>query len=293
MLLYLFCGGVALPLASRAGGPSLRKVAVVASSRGIVGGVAQLVGVDMGTDTDVRGDAQKKKKKVKNSDEAKSRKDVEEDEDAVIEQDVGEQRKKKSKKRARDDERDEENEDMHDVDTGEKKKKKKKDKKKMKQKTEDTEGEVEGEVEGEENDEKPSKKKKKKKEKKKRHISDEDEITPKSTSKKHKGGSDKAIANTDQPDDPPTVQHPWTVPEADHAETPQLAYEHIEPLLASLAKRLGKDKSELKIYDPYFCTGAIVRNMREIGFTNVYNKCEDFYQVPPRHFGRCCGWCWC
>jgi hypothetical protein len=25
--------------------------------------------------------------------------------------------------------------------------------------------------------------------------------------------------------------------------------------------------------------GAIVRNMREIGFENVYNRCEDFYKT--------------
>jgi hypothetical protein len=35
-------------------------------------------------------------------------------------------------------------------------------------------------------------------------------------------------------------------------------------------------QSELRIYDPYYCDGSVIRNLAELGFTNVYNKKEDF-----------------
>lgn len=40
-----------------------------------------------------------------------------------------------------------------------------------------------------------------------------------------------------------------------------------------------KAKASLKIYDPYYCTGAVVRHMAKLGFSDVYNRCEDFYAV--------------
>jgi hypothetical protein len=33
------------------------------------------------------------------------------------------------------------------------------------------------------------------------------------------------------------------------------------------------------IYDPYYCDGAVIRNLNELGFTNVYNRKEDCYAV--------------
>lgn len=47
------------------------------------------------------------------------------------------------------------------------------------------------------------------------------------------------------------------IDEADHCETPLIAYEDLEPFLQQLAHRLGKPKSDLRIYDPYFCTGKM------------------------------------
>lgn len=46
-----------------------------------------------------------------------------------------------------------------------------------------------------------------------------------------------------------------------------------------LAAKLGKAPADLSIYDPYFCAGGCPRNLADLGFTNVYNKCEDFYAV--------------
>ena len=31
----------------------------------------------------------------------------------------------------------------------------------------------------------------------------------------------------------------------------------MQPILAVLARRLGKDKTDLVIYDPYYCAGAV------------------------------------
>jgi hypothetical protein len=37
-------------------------------------------------------------------------------------------------------------------------------------------------------------------------------------------------------------------------------------------RRLGTTKSELKIYDPFFCEGRMVQHLNKLGFSSVYNK---------------------
>ena len=37
----------------------------------------------------------------------------------------------------------------------------------------------------------------------------------------------------------------------------------------------GKAPSKLRIYDPFYCAGAVVKHLGELGFPHVYNKCED------------------
>jgi hypothetical protein len=71
--------------------------------------------------------------------------------------------------------------------------------------------------------------------------------------------------------------HPWKTEDADHCETPPSAYKDIAPVLRFIAKRLEKKPEELRIYDPYYCAGGVKRHLAELGFTNVYNECEDFY----------------
>lgn len=75
------------------------------------------------------------------------------------------------------------------------------------------------------------------------------------------------------------IIHPFEVDPDDHCETPPVAYQHIAPILNTLAKGLGKEPSELEIYDPYFCAGGVIRRLGDLGFTNVYNKCEDCYAM--------------
>jgi hypothetical protein len=35
----------------------------------------------------------------------------------------------------------------------------------------------------------------------------------------------------------------------------------------------------LKIYDPYFCDGKIIKSFEKLGFSDVYNKCEDLNKI--------------
>jgi len=76
-------------------------------------------------------------------------------------------------------------------------------------------------------------------------------------------------------------RHPFEVDKGDHCETSEEAYEQIAPLLAHVAEssQIGKSRARVKIYDPYFCDGAVVRRLAKQGFLDVYNKCEDFYDM--------------
>ena len=85
---------------------------------------------------------------------------------------------------------------------------------------------------------------------------------------------------------PPSVPHPVPKPlafdaaEDDHCETAPEAYTHIAELLRRLAAALGyADPAELRIYDPYFCNGAVARHLGALGFPRVHNVNEDFYAV--------------
>jgi hypothetical protein len=72
---------------------------------------------------------------------------------------------------------------------------------------------------------------------------------------------------------------PFCAEPDDHCETSPVAYTHLVPLLNFLAQKMGKAPSDLQIYDPYYCAGAMVSHLGKLGFHNVYNKPEDFYQA--------------
>ncbi|CAM9454174.1 unnamed protein product [Chrysoparadoxa australica] len=58
----------------------------------------------------------------------------------------------------------------------------------------------------------------------------------------------------------------------------------IEPVLALLAKRLGKKRHSLKLWDPFFCNGRAAELLNSLGFTNVHHRNEDFYKaVVPKY----------
>ena len=75
------------------------------------------------------------------------------------------------------------------------------------------------------------------------------------------------------------VEYPFQVDSNDHCETPLVAYQHIKPVLETIAKHLGKTLADLAIYDPYYCEGSMVEKLAQLGLNNVYNRLEDFYQV--------------
>ena len=66
--------------------------------------------------------------------------------------------------------------------------------------------------------------------------------------------------------------------EDDHCETAPEAYGHVASLLRQTATALGIHPVEsLRIYDPYYCNGGVVRRLKRHGFLRVYNCREDFY----------------
>lgn len=75
------------------------------------------------------------------------------------------------------------------------------------------------------------------------------------------------------------IIHPFKAYESDHCETSAQAFESIAPFLDLVAARLGKDRSTLSIYDPYFCAGTMKKHLWSLGFHTVYNECEDFYAI--------------
>ena len=69
--------------------------------------------------------------------------------------------------------------------------------------------------------------------------------------------------------------YPFEPDPDDHCESPLEAYRDIAPLLHQLATRLSRRPSELRIYD-FYCAGTCVKHLAAVGFTSVYNRCEDF-----------------
>lgn len=77
-----------------------------------------------------------------------------------------------------------------------------------------------------------------------------------------------------------TATFPYPTDADDHCETPQEAYQHIVPFLQKLARGCRKTSQQsLRIYDPYYCDGAVKRNFASLGFPNVYNEKQDCYKV--------------
>ena len=54
---------------------------------------------------------------------------------------------------------------------------------------------------------------------------------------------------------------------------------HFSSHYLDIAHQIGKTPSNLQIYDPYYCAGTVVQHLNKLGFENVYNQPEDFYQV--------------
>eukprot|EP00854_Cymbomonas_tetramitiformis_P012218 gene12218-14429_t len=111
--------------------------------------------------------------------------------------------------------------------------------------------------------------------------------TSKPSTLKRKVAAGKTVDTADVEETPSTSAHPFVWDPADDCETCFYAYRDIAPFLSKIAQRLKKSKSELAIYDPYYCKGTLIKHLKKLGFTNVYNKDEDFYarldagELPP------------
>ena len=68
--------------------------------------------------------------------------------------------------------------------------------------------------------------------------------------------------------------YPFPVEYGDHFETPLEAYKDVAPVLSAVAKRLRKPTNTLAVYDPYYCKGAAVRQLAQLGFNKVHNVNE-------------------
>jgi len=84
-------------------------------------------------------------------------------------------------------------------------------------------------------------------------------------------------------DDGSTQPRDFASEPSDHAETPMNAYSHVRGILKHIQDQKTKMDSDkyfhrtLRIYDPYFCQGAVVTKLGEMGFFSVYNRNENFY----------------
>lgn len=76
-----------------------------------------------------------------------------------------------------------------------------------------------------------------------------------------------------------SIEHPFDANDDDHCETAPEAYRDVAPILHHIATLLSKAPKKLRIYDPFYCAGSVVKHLMELGFPQVYNKCEDFYAV--------------
>ena len=81
------------------------------------------------------------------------------------------------------------------------------------------------------------------------------------------------------PVDLPEGEPPVTCDPGDHAETPLEAFRDVAPLLGRLAARLALSPATLRLYDPYFCTGACKAHLASLGFPCVHNENVDFYSA--------------
>jgi len=72
-------------------------------------------------------------------------------------------------------------------------------------------------------------------------------------------------------------RYSFQVDDTDHCETPIQAYKDLLPVLDRIAKSLNKKRSNLVIYDPYYCDGGVKKKLISYGFNSVINLNRDFY----------------
>jgi len=74
-------------------------------------------------------------------------------------------------------------------------------------------------------------------------------------------------------------QHSFDTNVLDHCETPRAAYEHLREFLDVLGQSMKISTSSMRVWDPYYCDGAVKRIFTEMGFDNIIHDNADFYQL--------------
>ena len=68
-------------------------------------------------------------------------------------------------------------------------------------------------------------------------------------------------------------QHSFDTNVLDHCETPRAAYEHLREFLDVLGQSMKISTSSMRVWDPYYCDGAVKRIFTEMGFDNIIHEC--------------------
>jgi hypothetical protein len=114
-----------------------------------------------------------------------------------------------------------------------------------------------------------------------------------------------------------SASYPYETDYNDHFETPVVAYEDVAVFLDWVNSTKtdsphcsNNNRSDLILYDPYYCQGRTARLFQELGFTNIIHEKRDFYhdiktnQVPihdviitnppysDQHKKQCLDFCW-
>ncbi|CAJ1362966.1 unnamed protein product, partial [Effrenium voratum] len=69
---------------------------------------------------------------------------------------------------------------------------------------------------------------------------------------------------------------PYEVDAGDHFETSAEALADVAPLLAAAAKARDLPQAQLRVYDPYYCSGRAKKLLKGLGFHPVHRR-RDFY----------------
>lgn len=111
------------------------------------------------------------------------------------------------------------------------------------------------------------------------------EVPPDDVSATSKDGEEHCYFSEAVVDDPAATaaaapSFPYPVDSDDHCETPFVAYEHVSPLLRSLALSTTTKRSSsfpFVIYDPYYCDGGTTTKLARLGHRHVRHAREDCY----------------
>jgi hypothetical protein len=75
---------------------------------------------------------------------------------------------------------------------------------------------------------------------------------------------------------------PYATDYNDHFETPLAAYQDVAPIIDWLSSGDGcersRSRSEVVLYDPYYCHGRTAVLLKELGYERIVHEKRDFYQ---------------